>query len=383
MSDRRRKRGQREGTIRKRGDGRWEGRIALGWQNGKRRLAYFYGRTRDDVQQLIIKALHDRSQGLPVVADKQTVAGFLAHWLEHTTKPTVRPRTYQSYELLARLHILPDLGNVPLVKLTPEHVEGLLARKLKAGLASQTVRHVRTVLRRALAQALKRGNVVRNVATMVDPPRLERRRQGHVLDAEQARTLLAAADGDRLMAPLLTLALTLGARRGELLGLRWSDLDVETGRVSIQQSVQRYTGTGLQATDPKTERSRRTLNLPQACTRVLRTWRAHQAQERLAAGPEWRDLGYIFTTPLGTPVDPRNLHRKFKSLIGAAGLPPATRFHDLRHACATYLLSQGIALRTISDLLGHSSISVTSDVYAHVAPELLEDAANMMDRLIK
>jgi len=377
------KRGQNEGSIFKRSsDGRWCAVLNLGRVAGRRARKHFFGATAEAVREQLDRAKQDRRQGLPVANDRQTIGGFIAHWLEHTIKPSVRPRTYQSYELLARLHIVPDLGKLPLVKLTPEHVEGLLARKLKTGLASQTVRHVRTVLRRALAQALKRGNVVRNVATMVDPPRLERRRQGHVLDAEQARTLLAAADGDRLMAPLLTLALTLGARRGELLGLRWSDLDVETGRVSIQQSIQRYKGTGLQATDPKTERSRRTLNLPQGCIRALRTWRAHQAEQRLAAGSEWADLGYIFTTPVGTPVDPRNLHRKFKALLATAGLPQATRFHDLRHACATYLLSQGLSLRTIADLLGHSSISVTSDVYAHVAPQMLEDAARKMDALL-
>jgi len=381
MSDRRRKRGQGEGTIRKREDDRWEGRLALGWRGGRRRFSYFYGRTRDEVQQQLIKALHDRSQGLPAVGEKQTVGTFIEHWLEHTIKLSVRPRTYQSYELLSRLHIVPDLGRLPLTKLTPEHVEALLARKLKANLSAQTVRHVRTVLRRCLAQAVKRGAVLRNVATMVEPPRLVRRRQGHVLDAEQARLLLTTAQSDRLMFPLLTVALSLGLRRGELLGLRWTDIDTDAGRISISRSIQRYKGAGLQATDPKTEHSRRLLTLPQACVRALRAWKAHQSEQRLAAGPDWQDTGLIFTTPIGTPVDPRNLHRQFKHMLGAAELPQVSRFHDLRHACATYLLSQGVTLRTISDLLGHSSISVTSDVYAQVAPQLLDDAARKIDAL--
>ena len=196
------------------------------------------------------------------------------------------------------------------------------------------------------------------------------------------RTLLAAAEGERLMFPLLTLALSLGLRRGELLALRWADVDADAARISITQSIQRYKGTGLQATDPKTDRSRRVLSLPRTCLRALRPWKIHQAEQRLAAGPEWRDTGLIFTSPLGTPVDPRNLHRQFKALLAAADLPQASRFHDLRHACATYLLGQGVPLRTISDLLGHSSISVTSDVYAHVAPQLLEDAAHKMDILL-
>ena len=279
MSDRRRKRGQGEGTIRKREDGRWEARVVRGWLGGRRRFSYFYGRTRDDVQQQLIKALHDRSQGLPLVGDKQTVGSFITHWLEHTIKPAVRPRTHQSYELLSRLHIVPDVGRLPLAKLTPEHIEGLLARKLKAGLSPQTVRHVRTVLRRALAQALKRGAVVRNVATMVEPPRLERRRQGYVLNAEQSRALLAAAQDNRLMFPLLTSALSLGLRRGELLGLRWTDVDTDAGRISISRSLQRYKGTGLQVADPKTGHSRRVLTLPQACARALRTWKVISKEE--------------------------------------------------------------------------------------------------------
>ena len=216
---------------------------------------------------------------------------------------------------------------------------------------------------------------------MVDPPRLERRHQGYVPDGEQAKLLIASAEGDRL-GPLLTLALSLGLRRGELLGLRWSDVDIEAARVTIGQAMQRYVGVGLQAAAPKTEQSRRVLNLPQVCIRALRSRRARQAEERLAAGPAWQENGLIFTTPIGTPIDPRNLHRRFKALLKMAGLPAATRFHDLRHACATYLLGEGLSLRTISDLLGHSSISVTSDVYAHVAPQMLEEAARKMDGLL-
>ncbi len=375
------RRGRGEGAIFRRKDGRWAASVNLGWKAGKRWRKSFYGATRKEVADALAKALRDRQQGLPLANEKQTVSAFLAHWLEHTVKPSVRPRTHQSYELLARLHVLPELGNKPLAQLAPEHVESLLARKLASGLAAQTVRHIRTVLKKALGQAVKRGHLARNVAAMVDPPRLQRRQQGQVLDAEQTRMLLAAAESGRLWA-LLVIAVSLGLRRGEILGLRWLDLDLDKSRIAIGQAIQRYSGIGLKAAEPKTGRSRRVLNLPQACARALRAWRARQAEERLAAGPEWRDSGLVFTTPFGTPIDPRNLHRQFKALLMAAGLPQAVRFHDLRHGCASYLLSQGVPLKTISDLLGHSSITVTSDIYAHIAPQMLQEAAAKMDALL-
>src|SRR5208282_2900462 len=274
-------------------------------------------------------------------------------------------------------------------KLTPQHVANLLDLKRQPvkdeevkkdpepGLSPQSLVNIRTVLRSALAQALKWGLVSRNVATLVDAPRVPRPKV-HTLTADEARTLLDTAKGSRFEA-IFTLALTLGMRRGEILGLRWADVDFEQGIVRISQAVQRLS-TGLTITEVKTERSRRVLAMPESIARVLRLRRARQAQERLLAGLHWKDTGLCFTAPNGGPLEPITLHRTYKKILKAAKLPTTVRFHDLRHSAASLLLAQGVHLRAIMELLGHSSISLTANTYSHVQPAMMRDVANTMEQ---
>lgn len=369
------KRNAGEGSIFQRSDGRWCAQLDLGWQNGRRLRKYIYGATAQEVRDALLKLRADCAQGLPVAVERQTVEQFLRDWLENTVKVSVRPATYISYEHHIRNHIVPDIGRLPLRKLAPQHVRAMLNRKLASGLSARSVAYLRVVLRVALNQARRWNLVARNVAELVEPPRVERLRI-EPLSPEQARTLLYTANGNRFEA-LYAVALACGLRMGEILGLRWGNIDFDRAQMKVSQSLQRQRGLGLVLTDTKTDRSRRTIRLPAPLIAALRAHRIHQLEERLAAGPRWKDSGLVFTSNLGTGLEPRNLHRAFKAMLAKAGLPDI-RFHDLRHSAASMMLAQDVSLRVVMEVLGHSSISLTANTYSHVMPSLVQDAAEKM-----
>jgi integrase len=389
------RRGAQEGSIFQRKDGRWVGSLNLGWENGKRKRRHFYAATAAEVRDELLKARSDQSHGLPVASERQTVAKFLEGWLEHTLKNRAKPRSFESFTTIVNKHIVPAIGRIRLDKLTPQQVQALLEKKRepyktktkagkvieKHGLSPQSIASIRIVLRSALSQALKWGMVGRNVATLIDPPRIPRP-QTHVIDADGARKLLEVARGERFEA-ILVLAVTLGLRRGEILGLRWSDVDFESCSIRVNQALQRVGGK-LQVTEVKTERSRRVVAVPDSVVRALKIRRAKQAQERLLAGLKWKDSDrdLIFTNPTGGPLEPITLHRDFKRLLRTAELPAETRFHDLRHTAASLLLAEGVHLRMIMELLGHSSISLTANTYAHVMPAAMREVADRMESIL-
>ena len=373
------RRGQGEGSIYQRADGRWVGSVTIGYEDGKQKRKSFYGKTRKEVKEKLTTAVADQQRGLPVAFDERlTLGAFLDEWLEHSVKPSVRPSTYKSYSGLVRLHLKPVLGHHRLTKLEPQHVQRFMNRKLKSGLSPRTVDYCRAVLRRALNQALRWGHVPRNVATLVDPPRAKRP-EIQPLTPDEAKALLDAVAGDRLEA-LYAVALAVGLRKGEALGLRWDDVDLEAGTLSVRKQLQRVDGK-LQLVDLKTDRSRRTITLPSISVDALRRHRVRQLEERLVAGRRWSDSGLVFTTTIGTPIDARNLSRWFHEHRERAGIR-RVRFHDLRHTCATLLLVQGVHPRVVMDILGHSQISLTLDTYSHVIPSLQAEAAEKMDALL-
>lgn len=368
------RRGHNEGSYTQRKDGRWMGRVTLA--NGKRHA--FYGKTKDEVKEQLLDALKNRKDDRPIISTKQTVAQFLTQWLE-TTKPTIRLSTFVRYEEYVRLHTLPELGKVKLARLTPQHLQKLYALKLAGGLSPMTVRHLHAIMHRALGQALRWGMVAVNVAEAVDPPRTKRQ-EIKTLTPEEARMLIGASQGTRFEG-LYMLAISTGLRQGEMLGLRWKDVDLEAGSVQVVGSLQR-SHHGLAISEPKTASSRRKVILTDAAKNVLRQHRIRQMEERLKAGPLWEDNGLVFPNEMGKPMDAGNLLRRyFSPLLKKAGLAHI-RFHDLRHSAATILLSQGINPKVIQEMLGHSSITLTLDTYSHVLPTMQREATAAMDAVL-
>lgn len=368
------RRGNSEGTICKRSDGRWTAAITL--DGGKRR--FFYGRTRQVVQDKLKAARRAVDDGLPVSSDRQTFATFSSRWLDDVAKATVKAKTFLFYSGILRLHVIPAIGKRPLSRVAPQDLQALYTRKLEQGLSPQTVGHIHRVIHRVLQDALRWGLVARNVCDAVKPPRAPRREMS-ALTPEEARRLLAYATGDSLEA-LYVLALTTGMRQGELLALKWQDFDAETERLTVQRSVIYISGQGSIESEPKSNHGRRNILLTPLAVAALKGHRALQAEERIRA-IAWEDNDLIFCNAVGRHIQASNLMRRsYRPLLEKSGLP-RIRFHDLRHTAATLLLLQGVHVKVVSEMLGHSSVSLTLDVYSHVLPSMQSDAAAKMEAL--
>ena len=373
-----RRRGNNEGSIYQRSDGRWVAVISCQDFHGRTKRKYIYGKTRKAVQQKLIKNLADQHKGLIIASEKQTLEEFLVRWLEDSVKGTTSENTLVSYSCIVRKHIVPILGNIPLQKLQPQQVQYLYRKKQEEGL-TRTVQLIHAVLHRALNQAMKWNIVQRNVTDVVDRPKFSRREM-KVLNQDEANRFLKSAREGPLYA-LYVLAITCGLRQGELLALKWKDFDVKAGTVHIQRQVRWVKGKAL-FKEPKTSKSRRTVMLPQVAVTALQKHHAVQAKQRLANGKKWQDHGLIFTTEVGTAINQSNLLSKsFYPLLMKAEVP-RIRFHDLRHTAATLLLQQGVHPKIVQERLGHSRISMTLDTYSHVLPAMQQEAADKMDAIL-
>ncbi len=315
------------------------------------------------------------------MAGNQTLKVFLTSWLETQARPSTRPSTFVAYELNTKKHLIPELGGIRLGDLEPSHIETLLAAKLKSGLSAQTVRHIRTILRRALNFAIKRKLLVFNPAAAVDPPRVERLEEKH-MTPEEARAFLAATRGERLEA-LYHLAIMTGARQGEVLGTRWSDLQLEGDEptLTISRALQRIGGE-FSFVSPKTDRSRRCIALSPSLVKILLAHRKRQAVERLSMGAAWADLDLVFCMEDGSPIERTRLHKDFKRILTKAKVSDF-KFHSCRHFAATALLTAGVNPRIVMQQLGHSSIATTLDIYSHVAAASLRDVAAQMAAVLE
>jgi integrase len=368
------RRGNKEGTIYQRKDGRWCAQVSL----DGRRLTH-YAKTQRECREWLRDIQAQIDEGLTIQGARVTLGDYLEQWLE-AAKPSLHPNTWKQYSQIVRQHIIPLLGSIKLKDLRPDQIQSLYAEKLEAGTGKSTVRLIHAVLHRALNQALKWGLITRNPSDAVDKPKPERKEM-KVLNADQARALLDEIEGERLEA-LYYVAITTGLRQGELLGLRWSDLDWDNGHLHVQRQLQRVTGEGLVFSEPKSAAGRRLVKLGSAALDKLRDHRERQEQERLFAGERWREHNLIFPSTIGTPMEPRNLLRHFKGLLQRADLP-VIRFHDLRHTAATLMLKQRIHGKIVQERLGHSSISLTLDTYSHALPSLQDGAAEEMDTLLQ
>ena len=288
----------------------------------------------------------------------------------------MQPSTYDGYRGLVNNHIVPNVGRKRLGQVAPQHLTALYTKLLESGLAPRTVQYAHAVLHRALQDAVRWNLIPRNPAALVDAPK-PRGDKMQVLDIEQVAALLNAARDTPLNA-LYVLAITTGMRQGELLGLRWSDIDVGSGTLHVQQQITR-TSAGFEFTEPKTSRGRRAISLPALASHALAHHRKTQAQQRLSAKHEWRDCDLVFTNANGGPIERQNLvRRSFKPLLAAAKLP-SIRFHDLRHTAATLMLAQNTHPKIVQERLGHATISTTMDTYSHVMPAMQREAADKLD----
>ena len=345
-------------------------------ENGKTIQRYF--KTQKEAADALDEMLYELRRGSLITEKDQTVRQYLEHWLENVHKRSIRISTYSEYRSILNAHILPELGHIKLRQLTIQRVEAFYMKKSDGGLSASRVRLIHAILHRALAHAVKHNLVVRNVCDHVTLPR-RIQHERHTLTVEQARELLARAKGHRLEA-LLTVALVTGMREGELLALRWSDVNFGQQYLQVRRTVRRITGQGFKENEPKTASSRRKIVLPPFLLEVLRQHRMRQAEVRQAAGLRWEEHDLVFCNGYGKFISPPKLRENFAKLLRDSGLP-RMRFHDLRHSSATLLLAMGIHAKVVQELLGHSNIAITLGVYSHVLPSMQQDAVEKMSNL--
>lgn len=341
---------------------------------------YVSGKNKSEARAALHKARADRDGGLVFDMGSLVLGEYLQRWLSDSVKDTVRPTTYARYEQNIRLHIIPSLGKVKLKNLTPAHARALYREKLDAGFSGRTVQYIHVTLHKALAQAAADGIVPRNVAANVKAPQPQKK-EICPLSPEQTRALLEAARGDRFEA-LYILAVHCGLRQGELLALKWQDIDLKAGMLQVRRTLS-ITKDGPAFNPPKTAKGRRSIRLTTAVVAALKEHLQRQLGEIEALGDIYEDHGLVFPGEKGQPLRPWSLTGgPYIRLLKRAGLPKETRFHDLRHTCATLLLCEGVHPKLVQELLGHATISITLDTYSHVLPTLGDRAARAMENAL-
>lgn len=378
-----------EGSIyQRKSDGRWFGSIVVADEDGNPKRKTVSAKTkaaaRVRLQEVLRKMEQLQAEGLPRAETTVTVSELLDRWHKMIVA-TRRETTSINYRFMIDGHIVPfvlpggrKLGSKKVASITFDDVDALLDAKRKAGLAPSTRRLIRSVLVQALNQAVKWRIVSRNEAAMSTPVPIMRG-EGRTMTAIQARQLIKASK-ELPMGSLFILMLMTGIRRGEALGLRWEDVDLKKGVISIRQQLQRIDGQ-LKATDVKTEKSRRSINLPKSMVQELKALKASQGKARVES-EAWQDTGYVFTSTIGTPLDPRTVAKRFQAACTKAGIG-TWHPHELRHTAASLMLAEGVPLQVVSDILGHASIRITSDVYGHVlAPQRRQAAETLAGVLV-
>jgi integrase len=378
-----RNRANGEGTVypRKNNQGKVIGYRASYWvrtANGRTRR-YVSGKTKTEALAALRKATADRDGGLVFDAKNLKLGRYLERWLQDSVKGTVKQTTYEGYERLARVHLVPTVGDVKLRLLTPVHIRALYREKIASGLAATSVQRIHALLHKALKEAVNDGLIPRNVTDAVKAPR-QQRKEMKTFTPEQAHAFLDAAKEDRLGA-LYVVAIHTGLRQGELFGLRWEDVDLEAGTLSVHRTLSGAKG-GPTFTTPKNDKPRR-VRLTSQAIEALRDHRKRQLEERMRFAGLWQDHGLVFCSTVGTPLSRHNVYnRSFKPLLERAGLPRTFRFHDLRHTFATLMASCGGHSTVVQEMLGHATVNITLDLYSHVLPDMQEDAVDRLGALL-
>ncbi|MER5691404.1 site-specific integrase [Streptomyces mirabilis] len=365
------------GSIWQRKDGRFEARVYVPQPDGTRKRKTVYGSTWDECDEKRQELVRRDRQGIPTPSRSAKLSEWLPYWLEEYIRPQRKRTTYVKYEMHVRLYLVPLLGSRRLESLTTANVRQMISKVTEQASAA-TAKEAHRVLRTALTAACRDELISRNVVQLVPAPRVEPR-ELHPWSLDETLTFLEAARTDPLY-PAFVLAVALGLRRGEILGLQWRDVDLDRRTLTVRTTLNRG-GKELYLDTTKNRRAR-VLPIPLMCVAPLRWQRLRQAARRDAIGADWHDSDHVFTTRSGRPIEPRNLYRSFLRIAASAGLPQV-RLHDTRHGCASLLFAAGVAPRTVMEILGHSQIAVTMNVYTHVSDDNRREAMGHMDRLLK
>ena len=370
-----------KGTVTQRSKGSWRIKFRLPIdENGRQK---YFGETVRGTKAEAYSVLRDRiaaaETGMYVEKDKETVAEFMSRWMATYAATNTTAKTQQGYSGIISRYINPALGKTKLQNLTARQIQALYASMQERGLGATSVVAVHRVLKQALSHAVKWSTITRNVADATSPPRIKRKTM-EMWDVPDINRFLDCAFDDHFYS-VYFLAVLTGLRRSELFGLKWDAVDLANGNLQVVRTLQRITGFGVVEGQPKTPRSRRSIDLAPAAVALLHDVRGVQMQSRLDYGDLWENTGYVFTQLNGSPMDPDMISKQFPKIVKAHGLPHLT-FHGLRHAHATMALTAGVNPKIVSERLGHSSVAVTMDIYSHVLPGMQAEAALAVEQLL-
>jgi len=382
------RRGNGEGSIYKRQDGSWIGQVSTGYDpsTGKLKRKSFYGKTRKEVVDKMAQPMQDVRNGTYVEPSITTLGEWMNTWLTAYKKGQLRPGTYENYEVLVNTHINPGLGKIPLAKLQAHTLQNFYNEKLesgrkdgKGGLSTRTVRYFHAIIREALEQAVKEGILPRNVADATSPPVIKNK-QMQILTESELLTFLESVKEDRLYVAYVMVA-TTGLRRGELLGLCWDCVALDKGFITVKRELLALNKGLLMQESTKTKSGKRNVTLTDDAIRELKIYKKRQLEEKLFLGEAYQDNGLVFCKEDGTALNPKDFTKHFQRLLIKAGVPKV-RFHDMRHLHATLLLQRSVPAKLVQERLGHSSITMTLDLYSHVTPEMAKIAAESLNGLL-
>jgi integrase len=382
-------RGNGEGTIVKRKDGRWMGAVTVGTdpETGKPDRKFIYGKKRKEVARKMTELKQKLFDGSYVKQSEIKLGEWLTRWNEGR-KSQVAYKTYRSYKIWMDKHIIPELGDVKLKDLKARQIQNLLNKKIERrspdndkGLSVNSVKHIYATIHTALNQAVKEQLIVRNVAASVSPPKKQEEKKLQTWTKEEVNKFLAQAKKHKYFI-IYYLAVNTGMRRGELIGLKWSDIDFKKKRLEVNRQVQR-TDEGLIFKQPKSKAGYRVIPITTDVVKQLKKQKIRQSEKKLALGSNYNgELDLICSNMVGNPIEPTKIYKYYKEISRAADLPEI-RFHDLRHTFATLFLQSNGNIKTLQQILGHSSISVTMDTYSHVTDEMLDSAAKNIEMMYK
>jgi integrase len=370
------------GQIIPRGKSTWLVRVYVGRDENRKRkyLNKTIHGNKKVADRWLTKALRDKDLGVEIEPAQDTLNEFLDKWLDGAAKAKVRPKTFAGYQDMLKRYIRPNLGSRPIAKLGTLEIQTVYNKLSESGLSPRTIAYTHMILKQALKQAIQWRLLIHNPCEGVKPPR-QIRKEMQVLNPGQARKFLTGCK-DEKNGPVFELAMTTGLRPSEYLALKWSDVDLAKGTVSINRSIDILPGGGWAFDENKTGRSRRTVKLHSSVAQTLREHHARQGQEQLQVGEKWTDHNLVFTNEIGGPVDRHNLaNRDFRRILADAGLPQI-RLYDLRHTAATLALVAGVPVKVLSEQLGHASAVLTLDTYSHVLPHMQDDAAARVEALL-